>query len=336
MIVELRSDTLTLPTPAMRRCMAEAEVGDDVFEEDPTVQRLESEVAALLGKEAGLFVPSGTMANQIAIRCLTEPGDEAIMEAGAHPFHYEAGGAAAISGVTIRLVTGIGGHLNPALVRGSVRSPNVHHAHPSLLSIENTANRGGGTVLGVAQSAALVETGRSLVMKLHLDGARLWNAAAALQVPEAELAAGFDLACVCFSKGLGAPVGSLIAGTSERIKKARKVRKMLGGGMRQVGILAAGALYAVHHHRARLVEDHGRALNLWEGLRAAGWEAERPQTNMVYVKADDAPALSAKLAESGIRCIALSMDQIRLVTHLGVDDAGIEHTISVLRQLRQA
>ncbi len=334
MIVDLRSDTVTLPTPAMRRAMADAEVGDDVLEEDPTVIRLEAEAAEVLGQEAALFVPSGTMANQISIRCLTEPGDELVLEAGAHPFHYEAGGAGVISGVTLRLVEGVAGHLTPERLRAAIRPYNVHHAPPTLLSIENTANRGGGRVLGVAGTAALIQTARSFGMYVHLDGARVWNAAAALGCAEAELAGAFDLVSACFSKGLGAPVGSVVAGSKARIHKARRVRKYLGGGMRQVGIIAAGALFALRHHRARLVEDHQRALSLWEGLQAAGWQAERPETNMVYVETENAPGLAEKLAAAGIRCFALSPERIRLVTHLGVDDAGIGRAVEVFRALR--
>ena len=334
MIVDLRSDTVTRPTPAMRRAMADAEVGDDVLEEDPTVIRLEAEAAEVLGQEAALFVPSGTMANQISIRCLTDPGDELVLEEGAHPFHYEAGGAGVISGVTLRMVPGVEGHLTPERLRAAIRPYNVHHAPPTLLSIENTANRGGGRVLGVAGTTALIQTARSFGMHVHLDGARVWNAAAALGCAEAELAGAFDLVSACFSKGLGAPVGSVVAGSKARIHKARRVRKYLGGGMRQVGIIAAGALFALRHHRARLVEDHQRALSLWEGLQAAGWRAERPQTNMVYVETENAPAFAEKLAANGIRCFALSPERVRLVPPLEVDDVGTGRAVEVFRTLR--
>lgn len=335
MLVDLRSDTITRPTAAMRRAMADADVGDDVLEEDPTVIRLEEEGAVMLGQEASLFVPSGTMANQISIRCLTEPGDEVVLEAGAHPFHYEAGGAGVISGVTLRLVQGVDGHLTPDRLRAAVRPYNVHHAPPTLLSIENTANRGGGRVLDVAGTRSLIKTGRSLGMRLHLDGARIWNAAAALGCSEAELAGDFDLVSACFSKGLGAPVGSLVAGSRPLIHKARRIRKLLGGGMRQVGIIAAGALFAMRHHRSRLAEDHHRAMVLWEGLRECGWAAERPQSNMVYVETPDAAGVVERLAAAGLRCFALAPDRIRLVTHLDVDDAGIRRSIDIFRDLRR-
>lgn len=233
MWVDLRSDTVTRPTAAMRRAMAEAEVGDDVFGEDPTVNLLEARVAELLGKEAGLFVPSGTMANQIAIRVLTEPGDEVILEADAHPFHYEAGGAAVIAGVTLRLLPGVRGVLDPAAVRAAIRPPNVHHAPPRLLSVENTANRGGGTVTPVARCEALGAVAAEAGLHTHLDGARLWNAHVASGAPLAAFAAPFTVANVCFSKGLGAPVGSVWTGPRALAEKARRTRKMLGGGMRQ-------------------------------------------------------------------------------------------------------
>jgi threonine aldolase len=333
MIVDLRSDTVTRPTAGMRRAMAEAEVGDDVFGEDPTVNLLEARVAELLGKEAALFVPSGTQANQIAIRCLTEPGDEVILEASAHPFLYEAGGPAVISGVTMRLVAGVKGVLDPADVRAAVRPPNVHHTVPRLLSVENTANRGGGTVTSVAHGHALCAVAREAGLSTHLDGARLWNAHAATGDALADFAAPFDIANVCFSKGLGAPVGSVLTCPRALVGKARRVRKMLGGGMRQAGILASACLYALDHHLPRLADDHARALALWEGLTAAGFEADRPETNMLYVRTSDAHALVARLAERGVRAIALAPDQARLVTHLDIDDAQVAHAVGVFRAL---
>ncbi len=335
MIVDLRSDTVTKPTAAMRRAMADAEVGDDVFGEDPTVNRLEARVAELLGKEAGLFVPSGTQANQIAIRCLTEPGDEVLLEASAHPFLYEAGGPAVISGVTLRLIEGDRGVLDPDAVRGAVRPPNVHHTVPRLLSVENTANRGGGTVTSVARTNALCDVARAAGLHTHLDGARLWNAHVATGDPLAAFAGPFDIANVCFSKGLGAPVGSVLTCPGALVGKARRVRKMLGGGMRQAGILAAACLHALDHHLPRLADDHARALALWEGLVAADYDAARPETNMIYVRVPDAHALVARLAERGVRAIALANTQVRLVTHLEIDDAQVAHAIGVLSDIRR-
>ena len=333
MIVDLRSDTVTKPTAGMRRAMADADVGDDVFGEDPTLNRLEARVAELLGKEAALFVPSGTQANQIAIRCLTEPGDEVLMEASAHPFLYEAGGPAVISGVTLRLIPGDRGVLHPDDVRRAVRPPNVHHTVPKLLSCENTANRGGGTVTSVDRCRALGDVARAAGLHTHLDGARLWNAHAATGDDLSAFAAPFDIVNVCFSKGLGAPVGSVLTGPAALMPKARRVRKMLGGGMRQAGLLGAACLYALDHHLPRLADDHARALALWEGLVAAGYDAPRPDTNMIYVRVPDAHALVAALGARGVRAIALANDQARLVTHLDVDDAGIAYAVGVFRAL---
>lgn len=336
MIVDLRSDTVTRPTPAMRAAMAAAVVGDDVFGEDPTVNALEARVAAMLGKEAGLFVPTGTMANQVAIRCLTEPGDEVILEADAHPFHYEAGAAAVISGVTIRLVPGVRGVLDPEAVRAAVRPPNVHHAPARLLSVENTANRGGGTVMSAAHCAALAGVAREAGLHTHLDGARLWNAHAATGDSLADYAAPFDLVSVCFSKGLGAPAGSMLVGSRALLERARRFRKLLGGGMRQVGVLAAACDYALTYHLPRLGEDHARARRLWAGLAEQGWRVEDPpQSNMVYLRADDAPALARRLEAAGVRAVALAWDRLRLVTHLDVDDAGISRALDAFAAAHQ-
>ena len=327
-VVDLRSDTLTKPTPGMRATIAAADVGDDVFGEDPTVNALEARVATMLGKERGLFVPTGTMANQIAIRCLTEPGDEVILEADAHPFHYESGAAAVISGVTIRLVQGVNGVLDPDVVRQAVRAPNVHHAPARLLSVENTANRGGGTVIPADRAAAIANVARAAGLATHLDGARLWNAHVATGTPLPVFAAPFDMVSVCFSKGLGAPMGSMLIGPAALMDRARRFRKMLGGGMRQVCVLAAACDYALTHHLPLLADDHRRARRLWEGLRERGWDVgDPPHSNMVYVRAEDAPALSERVAAQGVRAIALAWDRLRLVTHLDIDDAGITRAL---------
>lgn len=335
MWVDLRSDTLTRPTPGMRRAMAEAEVGDDVFGEDPTVNRLEQRVAERLGKEYALFMPSGSMANQVAIRLYTEPGDEVVMEADAHPFHYEAGAAAVVSGVTIRLVQGRRGVLDPAAVRAAVRPPNVHHAPARLLSVENTSNRGGGAVVPVERCRELAAAAREAGLHLHLDGARLWNAHVATGTALADFAAPFDVVNVCMSKGLGAPVGSLLVGSRSVAERARRFRKMLGGGMRQVGVLAAAAEYALDHHVTRLADDHARARRLWEALAEAGYAVEAaPDTNILYFGVPDAPAFVARLRESGVGAIAIAHDRVRLVTHLDVDDPGVARAIEVFATLR--
>ncbi len=318
----------------MRRAMAAAEVGDDVFGEDPTVNRLEARVAELLGKEAGLFVPSGTMANQIAIRVLTEPGDEVLMEADAHPFHYESGGAAMISGVTIRLVQGDGGVLSPAGVAAAVRPPNVHHAPARLLSVENTSNRGGGRVTSVERCAELCAIARGAGLSTHLDGARLWNAHVAAGRDLADFARGFDVANVCFSKGLGAPVGSMWTGPRALVDKARRVRKMLGGGMRQVGVLAAAADYALTHHLSRLAHDHARARRLWAALRGLGYAVEaEPETNILFFRVPDAPAFVGRLRDEGVLAIPMTDTRVRMVLHLDVDDEGVAAAIGALERL---
>jgi threonine aldolase len=319
----------------MRAVMAAAEVGDDVFGEDPVVNALEARVAALLGKEAGLFVPSGTMANQIAIRVLTQPGDEVILEADAHPFHYEAGGAAVIAGVTLRLVPGERGVLDPAAVRAAVRPPNVHHAPPTLLSVENTSNRGGGAITSPERCAELCAVATAAGLRTHLDGARLWNAAVAAGRPLADFARPFDVVNVCFSKGLGAPVGSMLCGPKPVVATARRVRKMLGGGMRQVGILAAAADHALSCHVERLAEDHTRARRLWDALRALGYAVEAaPETNILYLRVPDAPAFCARAAAADVHFLPMSADRCRLVTHLDVDDAGISRAVEVFGQLQ--
>ncbi len=334
-LVDLRSDTVTRPTPGMREAIARAEVGDDVFGDDPTVRALEERVAGLLGKEAALFVPSGTMANQVAIRLHTAPGDEVVMEAGAHPFNYEAGAAALVSGVQIRPVPGRRGVMDPADVAACFRPADPHFAPVTLVCAEDTANRGGGTVHPLATLDALAEVAREGGAATHLDGARLLNAAVASGIPAARRARAWDTVSLCLSKGLGAPVGSLLAGPAELIARGRRVRKALGGGMRQAGILAAAGLYALDHHVGRLADDHRRARRLAEGLAEAGYAVQAPETNMVYVAVPDAPRLQAEAGARGVRLVAVGPDRVRLVTHLDVDDAGIERAIAVLAELRR-
>jgi threonine aldolase len=264
--VDLRSDTVTQPTPPMREAMARAEVGDDVFGDDPSVNALEAETAALLGKEAAVFVPSGTMANQLAIRSQTEPGDEILVEANAHIYYYEGGGPAALSGVMCRCLAGERGVFSGAAVTAALRPSDQHFPRTRLVCLENTHNRGGGKVWPLQQMQEVAAVARHHGLRLHLDGARLWNAAIASSMAESAIAAPFDTVSVCYSKGLGAPVGSALAGPKDVIARARRFRKMFGGGMRQAGVLAAAALYALHHHRVRLAEDHANARLLAAGL----------------------------------------------------------------------
>ena len=264
-LIDLRSDTVTKPTPAMREAMARAEVGDDVFGDDPTVKALESRTAELLGKEAALFVPSGTMANQLAIRSHTEPGDEILVEANAHIYYYEGGAPAAMSGVMCRCINGQRGIFTGADVEASLRPADQHFPRTRLVCLENTHNRGGGKIWSIGQVQEVAAGVRKHGLQLHLDGARLWNASVAAGIPERDYATYFDTISVCFSKGLGAPVGSALVGPKAFIERARRFRKMFGGGMRQAGIIAAGALFALDNHRARLAEDHANAKALPPG-----------------------------------------------------------------------
>src|SRR5580692_3097691 len=257
--IDLRSDTVTRPTPGMRDAMATAEVGDDVFHEDPTVNKLEAHVASVLGKEAALFVPSGTMSNQIAVKAHTQPGDELICEANCHIYNYEAGGPAVLSGVMCRPVEGDYGILDVSQLEDKIRPVNDHLVRTRFVCLENTHNRCGGRIYPFEKIQAISAWTHTNGLILHLDGARLWNAVIATGIAAKTWAAEFDSVSVCFSKGLGAPVGSALAGTQEFIAKARRVRKLFGGGMRQAGVLAAAALYALEHHVDRLAEDHHNA-----------------------------------------------------------------------------
>jgi threonine aldolase len=334
--VDLRSDTVTRPTAAMKRAMVEAPLGDDVFGDDPTVHALEAASAERSGKEAALFVPSGTMGNQIAIRIHTRPGDEVLMEQGAHPLNYEAGGAAVIAGVQIRPLPSVSGVMDPAAVTAAIRPSDPHFAPATLLSVEDTSNRGGGTVHPLDRLDALAAAARGAGLRTHLDGARAWNAVVASGVPLARRAQGYDTVMFCFSKGLGAPVGSVLCGTRDAIGLARRVRKMLGGGMRQSGILAAAALHALEHHVDRLADDHRRARELSMGLLMSGIDVKLPQTNLVYVDVADGPTAQKLLADAGVWCLAVAPTRLRLVLHLDVDDAGVERTIRAFGQLPAA
>ncbi|MCO4744748.1 MAG: low-specificity L-threonine aldolase [Proteobacteria bacterium] len=334
MHVDLRSDTVTRPSPAMRKAMAHAEVGDDVFSDDPTVNALQDYAAKLAGKEAALFVASGTMANQIAIRLATQPGDAILMEAKAHPFNYEAGAAAVISGVQTHLIATEDGLLTADDVRSTVRGPNDHFAPATLLCVEDTTNRGGGGVYPKTQLNELIAVAKELGLRTHLDGARVFNAVVASGIALDQRLKGFDTASFCLSKGLGAPVGSLLVGSAADMARARRIRKMLGGGMRQAGIIAAGGLYALEHNVQRLADDHRRARMLATGLTGHGFEVRAPETNIVYVAIDNAAEAQAALHDRGIWCIAVAKDSIRLVTHMDVDDGGISRTIDAFAALR--
>src|SRR5947209_8280554 len=288
-VIDLRSDTVTRPTPGMRAAMAAAEVGDDVFGEDPTVIRLQERVAALLGKEAALYVPSGTMSNQVCIKAHTQPGDEMLCEATCHIYWNEAGGPAALSGVTSRTIEGDYGILDLGQLEDKIRPVNDHQVRTRLVALENTHNRGGGRIYPLEKIHAISAWARQNGLIMHLDGARLWNAIIATGIKAAEWAKHFDSVSVCFSKGLGAPIGSALAGPREFVTGAKRIRKLLGGGMRQAGIAAAAALYAIDNHIERLAEDHrnaqviAKAIADTPGLRLDPPEVE---TNLVWVEVD--------------------------------------------------
>ncbi|MEK7728468.1 MAG: GntG family PLP-dependent aldolase [candidate division KSB1 bacterium] len=324
----------------MRNAMAEAEVGDDVFLEDPTVNRLQEVVAAMLGHEAALFVPSGTMGNQIAIRCHTQPGDEMICEAGAHILHYELGGLAAWSGVHARTVVGARGVIALEQIAALIRPAVYYMPTTKLIALENTHNSAGGTIFPAEEITKIAAFAHERGLRLHLDGARLWNACAATKIAPKEYASACDSVSVCFSKGLGAPVGSALAGSREFIERARRVRKMLGGGMRQAGILAAAALYALEHNRERLVEDHRNAQELAEGLVALPHvrvERESVQTNIVMIDISqtklEAATVVAKLRQEGVWVVPFGTHVLRAVTHLEISANDIEYALSAFQKV---
>lgn len=336
--VDLRSDTITQPTQAMREAMASADVGDDVFGEDPTVIKLQERMASIMGKEAGLMVPSGTMANAIAIRTHTQPGDEIITEEHSHIYVYEAGGFAALSGCSIALVPGNRGIMAAEEVKAKIRKPSEcssHYPNGSLVCIENTSNRGGGTFYPQSAIDEIAQVAKESDCALHVDGARIFNAAVASDVDPARMVRDCDTVSICISKGLGAPVGGVLVGSREVIDEAHRWRKMFGGGMRQAGVLAAAGLYALEHNRNRLSEDHARARALAGELeRVAGLEVdlESVQSNMIYLRTE-APAseLVEKAAARGIDFLALGSDLLRLVTHLHITDEDIEKTVNVFK-----
>lgn len=333
-LIDFRSDTVTRPTPAMRQAMAHAEVGDDVYGEDPTVRLLEDRTAELLGLAAGLFVASGTQGNQIAIGVHCRPGDEIIAEAGSHCLQYEGGATSALWGVQPRTLTGERGILSADQVAAAVSPDNIHFPRSRLLSLENTHGRAAGAVWPVEQFRAVAETGRKAGLAVHLDGARLFNAQVASGVPVREYARHTDSTSLCFSKGLGAPVGSVVCGSAEFVKEARRLRKRLGGGMRQAGILAAGALHALDHHVERLADDHANAHKLAEGLMAAS-VITAPlfpvETNIVFADFGvPAAEAVARLKAQGVLANAEGSHprSVRFVCHLDVTSADVGEAIS--------
>ncbi len=340
-MIDLRSDTVTKPTPGMLRAMMAAEVGDDVYGEDPTVNVLEAKVAEYLGVEAALFVPSGTMANQIAVRLHCRPGDELLCEATSHVILWEGGGPAALSGVSVHQVAGENGLLDwPAVQRG-LRPNDIHSPHTRLIWLENTHNRGGGTVQSLESVASISRWARDQKLATHLDGARLWNAVVASGIAAKSWAAHFDTVTVCFSKGLGAPVGSALAGSAELIGRARRYRKLFGGAMRQAGFLAAACIHAMDYHIERLNEDHDNAQLIAEavrGVKGLKLVPERVETNLVWFEVDGErfktpQAVTAKLKEQGILMSALGETTVRACTHYGVSREDCERAATAIRGL---
>jgi threonine aldolase len=340
-VSDFRSDTVTKPTPRMRQAMAEAEVGDDVYGEDPTVRELEEKTAAVLGHEAALFVPTGSMGNQLSLRVHARAGTEVILEGKCHIFHYEMAGMAALSGLLPRPVDGVRGRIVPEQVAAWIRPESVYYLpRTSVLALENTHNAAGGAVTPRTALEPLLSLAKENGLKVHLDGARLWNAAAALGVTEASLAAGFDSVMTCFSKGLRAPVGSAVSGSKDFIAEARRVRKLFGGGMRQAGVIAAAALVGLEEERGRLPEDHARATKLAAGLagtRGIALDVASVETNIVIFSLDErwgrATDVLAKLEARGVLAGTSGLSSIRFVTHADVNDIDVERALRAFGEI---
>ncbi len=332
--IDLRSDTVTQPSDAMRDAMARAEVGDDVYAEDPTVNRLQEIAAKLVGKPGALFVPSGTMANQVALRSWTRPGDAILVGRGAHVFMYESGGAAALSG-TQPVTIGEDGLFTAEEVQRSIYPSDDHYARTSLVCVENTHNSSGGRIFPLDEQKQIARVAHDAGLRIHLDGARLFNAVVATGVSAAELAAQFDSVSFCLSKGLGAPVGSLVCGDSEFIRRAHRYRKMFGGGMRQAGILAAAGIVALEHNVKRLDDDHQNARRFAERLRELpGAELVRePETNIVLFRVPDVAAFVSATRERGVWINPIGPSVLRAVFHLDVDREAVDHALEVLAEV---
>lgn len=338
MIIDYRSDTVTRPTPGMLEAMMRAKVGDDVLGDDPSVNELEALSAEMFGMEAALFCPSGTMTNQIAIKCHTQPGDEVICDFTSHVYQYEGGGIAFNAGASVHLLNGNRGRVTAEQVRSGINADDVHKAHTSLVSLENTCNRGGGACYELDEIQKIRAVCDENCLKLHLDGARIFNALVAKQQPALEYGKLFHTISVCLSKGLGCPVGSVLIGPADFIKKARRIRKVLGGGMRQAGYIAAAGIYALRNHIDRLEEDHNHARQLGATLESCSFVTSvlPVETNIVIFEVAEgytAQGLVAQLKEKGVWAYAISNNQVRLVTHLDVSDNMIAETIRIFNQL---
>jgi threonine aldolase len=330
-LIDLRSDTVTKPTPGMRKAMAAAEVGDDVYGEDPSVNALQERIAALLGKEAAVWVPTGTMANQIALGSLAGPGDEVICDRHCHVVNYEGGAISALWGAQSLVVDGVRGIFTPDAVRGALRaSQGDHDPRQRVVAVENTHNRGGGSIWPLEQLEAVADVAHAAGLAVHLDGARIWNAHVATGISLARLCAKADTVSVCLSKGLGAPAGSVVAASRDRVKTIRRLRKRVGGGLRQAGILAAAGAYALDHHVARLADDHENARRLAAAAPAFSWHT--PETNILLADVPNAPALVEAARKEGLLINAVSATRIRAVTHLDFPLGQVEEAASRLRR----
>lgn len=337
--IDFRSDTVTIPTPEMIAAMMNAKVGDDVYGEDETVAALESKLSRLFNMEAGLFCPSGTMTNQIAIKCFTQPMDEVICDQTAHVYRYEGGGIAFHSGASVRLLNGPRGILSPEMIGLEINEDNIHYPNSSLVVLENTVNKGGGACYTLEQIAPIAELCKRKGLKLHLDGARIFNALVKTGDAAKDYGQYFDGISICLSKGLGAPVGSVLLGTKETIHKANKIRKAFGGGMRQAGFLAAAGIYALDHHITRLAEDHLHAQLLADALTAADFVADvmPVETNIVIFKIAEQYTTASvldSLTKNGILCGATGPDTLRFVTHLNTDANQIAQAVQLIKELK--
>ena len=338
MIVDFRSDTVTKPGKEMLDTMMRAKVGDDVFGEDPSINELEHLAATLFGMEAALFCPSGTMTNQIAIKYHTQPGDEVICEESSHVYQYEGGGIAFNSGASVKLILGDRGRITAAQVQAAIQPDDPHRPHSSLVSLENTSNRGGGSCYDFEEIKKIQHVCKANELVFHLDGARLWNALVAKKQTPLQYGQVFDSISVCLSKSLGCPVGSLLLGKKELIKKARRVRKVFGGGMRQAGFLAAAGIYALNNNVERLAEDHQHAKQIATSLATSKYVNHilPVETNIIIFETSEsitAPELVARLKEKGILGYAIAPNRVRLVLHLDITPQMVEHTIDTFKLL---
>ncbi|PZR28402.1 MAG: threonine aldolase [Citrobacter freundii] len=336
-MIDFRSDTVTKPTPAMLEAMMSAPVGDDVFGEDPSINQLEKQAADMFGMEAAIFCPSGTMTNQIAIKCHTQPGDEVICDESSHIYQYEGGGIAFNSGASVKLLYGDRGRVTAEQVQAAINPDDIHRAVSRLVSLENTSNRGGGSCYEMEEILKIREVAKSNGLAFHLDGARLWNAMVAKNQTAKQYGEAFDSISICLSKSLGCPVGSLLLGTKELVKKARRIRKAFGGGMRQAGFIAAAGLYALENHIDRLKTDHLHAQQIADTISTRKWLKQLlpVETNIIIFELNDNTAAQfvAKLKEQDILAYAIAPNRVRLVVHLDISPEMVSETVRIISSL---